>query len=84
MDSALVKTMMGMGGYNNDEANHSDNTNNAETVAPPPPISNGPLFDKFMQQELGNGLAVALEKGRQLRQDRNYKLRRHVDWDDTY
>ncbi|KAL7522077.1 hypothetical protein ACHAWX_006775 [Stephanocyclus meneghinianus] len=84
MDSALVKTMMGIGGYNDDENNHNDYTNNAETSAPPPPISNGPLFDKFMQQELGSGLAVALEKGRQLRQDRNYKLRRHVEWDDTY
>ncbi|KAL3795250.1 hypothetical protein HJC23_008335 [Cyclotella cryptica] len=84
MDYALVKTMMGMGGYNNDEISDGDGTKTGEITAPPPPISNGPLFDNFMQQELGTGAAVALEKGRQLRQDRNYKLRRHVDWDDTY
>jgi hypothetical protein len=75
MDDALVKTMMGLGGYDPDLT--GDN-------APPPPVSNGPLFDKFMQQELGNGAAIALEKGRQLRHDRNYKMRRHNEWDGTY
>jgi hypothetical protein len=74
MDEALVKTMMGMGGYSGDESGE----------ASPPPISHGVLFDNFMQQELGKGFTVALEKGRQLRQDRNYKMRRHVEWDDTY
>jgi hypothetical protein len=75
MDDALVKTMMRLGGYDTDII---------ESEASAPPISNGPLFDKFMQEELGKGVAVALDKGRQLRHDRNYKMRRHVDWDDTY
>ena len=75
MDESLVKTMMALGGYDPDLSG-SDAT--------APPVSNGPLFDQFMQQELGNGAKLALENGRQRRHDRNYKMRRHVEWDDTY
>jgi hypothetical protein len=37
-----------------------------------------------MQKEFGLGVKVAMDKGRKLRQDRNYKMRRHVEWDGTY
>ena len=79
MDERLLKTMRGVGGYRD-----GDDLKDVEGEVPPPPVSNGPLFDSFMVKELGSGVALALEKGRKLRQDRNYKLRRHVEWDDTY
>jgi len=92
MDERLVRTMRGVGGYG--EGNGEDildglvegesGDGDGDGVLPPPPISNGPIFDQFMWKELGRGVDVALEKGRKLRQDRNYKLRRHVEWDDTY
>ena len=77
LDGRLVKAMRGVGGY-------EDGDFDIVGDSPSPPIANGPIFDSFMEKELGGGLAVALEKGRKLRQDRNYKLRRHVEWDDTY
>ncbi|KAL7531715.1 hypothetical protein ACHAXR_004194 [Thalassiosira sp. AJA248-18] len=81
MDEHLITAMRAVGGYDDEgDANIED----GEGAAPPPPVSNGPLFDSFMQKELGDGVAAALENGRRLRQDRNYKLRRHVEWDDTY
>jgi hypothetical protein len=75
MDENVIKAMMSIGGYKED--GNDDDTNS-------PPIRNGPIFDKFLRQELGPGVSSALEKGRGLRHDRNYKLRRHVDWDDSY
>jgi hypothetical protein len=77
MDERLVKAMRGVGGY------AGDGGDDVRADAPPP-ISNGPIFDSFMQKELGGGVASALDKGRKLRQDRNHKLRRMVEWDDTY
>jgi hypothetical protein len=74
MDENVIKAMRSIGGYKED--------GNDDVTAPP--VTNGPIFDKFLQEELGDGVSSALEKGRGLRQDRNYKLRRHVDWDDTY
>ena len=74
MDANVIKAMRSIGGYKED--------GNDDVTAPP--VTNGPIFDKFLQEELGDGVSSALEKGRGLRQDRNYKLRRHVDWDDTY
>jgi len=75
MDENVIKAMRGIGGYVEDG---SDDGTSA------PPVSNGPIFDNFLQADLGAGVSSALEKGRSLRQDRNYKLRRHVDWDECY
>ena len=75
MDENVIKAMRSIGGYKEDENDDGTST---------PPVTNGPIFDKFLQEELGVGVSSALEKGRGLRQDRNYKLRRHVDWDSTY
>jgi hypothetical protein len=75
MDENVIKAMRSIGGY--EEEGNDDGTST-------PPVSNGPIFDKFLQAELGPGVSSALEKGRSLRQDRNYKLRRHVDWDGSY
>lgn len=77
MDERLVEVMRGVGGYGDDADEGSDEN-------PMPPVSNGPIFDSFMQKELGGGVKTALEKGMKLRQCRNYKMRRHVEWDDTY
>jgi hypothetical protein len=83
MDEEVVRAMMGLGGYDvNMESAEVDE--GVEASPPAPPISNGPLFDSFMQKELGLGVKVAMDKGRKLRQDRNYKMRRHVEWDGTY
>mmetsp|Transcript_25723 Transcript_25723/g.51483 ORF Transcript_25723/g.51483 Transcript_25723/m.51483 type:complete len:680 (+) Transcript_25723:225-2264(+) len=76
MDEILVKAMRNVGGY-------EDNEDVAENTFSPP-VVNGPLFDSFMEKELRFGWTAALDKGRKLRQDRNYKLRRFVEWDDTY
>mmetsp|Transcript_15767 Transcript_15767/g.29928 ORF Transcript_15767/g.29928 Transcript_15767/m.29928 type:complete len:757 (-) Transcript_15767:1300-3570(-) len=76
MDEILVKAMRNVGGY-------EDNDDVAENTFSPP-VVNGPLFDSFMEKELRFGWTAALDKGRKLRQDRNYKLRRFVEWDDTY
>ncbi|KAL7514163.1 hypothetical protein ACHAXN_013265 [Cyclotella atomus] len=86
MDEGLVKSMMRLGGYDVESMNGSleSSSSSSSSSATPPLVSNGPLFDKFMQEELGNGADVALEKGRRLRHDRNYRMRRFVDWDDTY
>lgn len=75
IDENVIKAMRSIGGYEEDS---SDDGTSA------PPVSNGPIFDKFLQADLGAGVSSALEKGRSLRQDRNYKLRRHVDWDGCY
>jgi len=75
IDENVIKAMRSIGGYKDDS--NDDGTSM-------PPVSNGPIFDKFLQTELGAGVSSALEKGRNLRQDRNYKLRRHVDWDGIY
>ena len=83
MDERVVKAMRGVGGYE-EEAIVMDVDEGSEKEPPSPPICNGPIFDAFMQKELGGGVTAALDKGRKSRQDRNYKLRRHVDWDDTY
>lgn len=77
MDEQLVKAMMSVGGYNGADLEDAA----AESS---PSIANGPIFDAFLQKEVGGGVASALEKGRSLRQDRNYKLRRHAEWDDAY
>ena len=79
MDEHVIKTMRSIGGYGDDS-----DIEESSGESPAAPISNGALFDSFMQEGLGYGVAVVLDKGRNLRQDRNYKLRRHVDWDDTY
>ncbi|KAL7464803.1 hypothetical protein ACHAXS_008258 [Conticribra weissflogii] len=76
MDENLVKAMRTVGGYEDGD----DITENTLS----PPVANGPLFDTFMEKELGFGWLTALDKGRKLRQDRNYKMRRHVEWDDKY
>jgi hypothetical protein len=75
IDENVIKAMRSIGGY--EEDNNDDGTS-------APPVSNGPIFDNFLQTELGAGVSSALEKGRSLRQDRNYKLRRHLDWDGSY
>ena len=74
IDENVIKAMRSIGGY--EEDSNDDGTT--------PPVTNGPIFDNFLQTELGVGLSLALEKGRNLRQDRNYRLRRHVDWDGSY
>ena len=84
MDEKVVKAMRGVGGYGDDDDELGDIEDGDEALPPAPPVSNGQLFDSYLQKELGRGVTMALEKGRNLRQDRNYKLRRHVDWDDTY
>jgi len=76
IDENVIKAIRSIGGYEED--------NNDDGTSAPPPVSNGPIFDNFLQAELGAGVSSALEKGRSLRQDRNYKLRRHVDWDGSY
>jgi hypothetical protein len=89
MDEEVVKAMMSLGGY---DANSIDNTESTRgggddtstPLAAPPPISNGPLFDSYIQKEMGHGVKMALDKGRRVRSDRNYKLRRHNEWDSTY
>lgn len=89
MDEEVVKAMMSLGGY---DANSIDNTEStggggddtSTPLAAPPPISNGPLFDSYIQKEMGHGVKMALDKGRRVRSDRNYKLRRHTEWDSTY
>jgi hypothetical protein len=89
MDEEVVRTMMSLGGYE-DVVVDMENKEIMDDVAsslppvPPPPISNGQLFDSFMQKELGLGVKVAMDKGRRVRSDRNYKMRRHVEWDGTY
>ena len=75
MDENVIKAMRSIGGYEEDSS---------EDGTSAPPVSNGPIFDNFLQADLGAGVLSALEKGRSLRQDRNYKLRRHVDWDGCY
>ena len=87
MDARLVEAMRGVGGYGDEGDDALDGAgggDGAGVAAPPPPVSNGPLFDAFLAQELGCGVSAALENGRKRRQDRNYKVRRHVGWDDTY
>ena len=74
IDENVIRAMRSIGGYKDDSGDG--------TIAPP--VSNGPIFDNFLQSELGAGVLSALEKGRNLGQDRNYKLRRHVDWDGSY
>ena len=80
MDEQVAKAMMRVGGYDGDVMEGDDMS--LDGVAPP--ISNGPLFDSFLQKDLGRGIKVALDEGRRLRRDRNYKSRRHVEWDGTY
>ena len=89
MDEEVVRAMMSLGGYEDvvvDMENEEimDDVASSLPPVPPPPISNGPLFDSFMQKELGLGVKVAMDKGRRARSDRNYKMRRHVEWDGTY
>lgn len=86
MDEGVVKAMMGLGGYDGDMGDVDALVDGEVDVgaAPAPSVSNGPLFDSFMQKELGSGVALALVKGGSRRQNRNYKMRRHVQWDDTY
>lgn len=84
MDENVVKAMRCVGGYGDDDDELGDIEDGDEALPPAPSVSNGQLFDSYLQKELGRGVTMALEKGRNLRQDRNYKLRRHVDWDDTY
>ena len=71
MDERLLRALGSIGGYE-------------KLCSGPPPVSNGPLFDSCLEKELGNGVEKALEKGRSESWDRNYKMRRHSDWDDTY
>lgn len=85
MDEQVVKAMMSVGGYDGDAM--GDDVESVDGVGdnvPAPPISNGPLFDSFLQRDLGRGIKAALDEGRKLRRDRNYKIRRHVEWDGTY
>jgi len=86
MDTNVINAMRSVGGYGAEDDTESigEESGSEDESLAPPPISNGALFDSFMQKELGNGVAVAMDKGRNMRQDRNYKLRRHNDWDDTY
>jgi len=86
MDEGVVKAMMGLGGYAGGIGGVDALVGGEGDVsaAPAPPVSNGPLFDAYMQKELGSGVALALAKGSSLQQNRNYKMRRHVQWDDTY
>ncbi|KAL3822716.1 hypothetical protein ACHAXA_000981 [Cyclostephanos tholiformis] len=83
MDEEVVKAMMSLGGYVPD-MDDVEVDEGGDASPPLPPISNGPIFDSFMQKELGLGVKVAIDKGRKLRQDRNYRMRRHVEWDGTY
>eukprot|EP00574_Skeletonema_japonicum_P002784 CAMPEP_0201714004 /NCGR_PEP_ID=MMETSP0593-20130828/642_1 /ASSEMBLY_ACC=CAM_ASM_000672 /TAXON_ID=267983 /ORGANISM="Skeletonema japonicum, Strain CCMP2506" /LENGTH=612 /DNA_ID=CAMNT_0048203225 /DNA_START=78 /DNA_END=1917 /DNA_ORIENTATION=- len=55
MDENMIKAMRGIGGYEEDS---SDDGTSA------PPVSNGPIFDKFLQADLGAGVSSALGKGR--------------------
>mmetsp|Transcript_30448 Transcript_30448/g.68694 ORF Transcript_30448/g.68694 Transcript_30448/m.68694 type:complete len:631 (-) Transcript_30448:148-2040(-) len=71
LDERLLRALGSIGGYDN-------------SCSGPPPVSNGPLFDSYLEKELGNGVESALEKGRRESWDRNYKMRRHADWDDAY
>ena len=87
MDEEVVKAMMSLGGYDPNTIDESTGVGGDDMSTPPaalPPISNGPLFDSYMQKEMGHGVKVALDRGRRTRSDRNYKLRRHNEWDSTY
>ncbi|KAL9181565.1 hypothetical protein ACHAXT_010370 [Thalassiosira profunda] len=76
----LVEAMGGVSGYEYDEQGAVV----AKGEEGAPAVGNGPIFDNFMQKELGAGLGPAIEKGQKARHDRNSRLRRHVEWDDTY
>lgn len=87
MDEEVVNVMMRLGGYDANSIDESTGVGGDDTstsLAAPPPISNGPLFDSYMQKEMGHGVKVAMDRGRRARSDRNYKLRRHNEWDSTY
>lgn len=74
LDRNLVEAMRGVGGY----------TDDGEGEPLPPPISNGAKFDDIVKNIVGAGVDSSWEQGRSLRYERNYKMRRHVEWDDTY
>ncbi|KAL7531381.1 hypothetical protein ACHAWF_003750 [Thalassiosira exigua] len=78
LDARLARAMRRVGGYTGDEVGVVGDDGKD------PPVGNGQLFDKFLQEELGIGVETALARGRELRYDRNYKTRRHVEWDDAY
>ena len=86
MDTNVINAMRSVGGYGAEDDTDviGEESGSEDEPMAPPPISNGALFDSFMQKELGSGVTAAMDKGRNMRQDRNYKLRRHCDWDDTY
>ena len=84
MDEGVVRAMMSLGGYDDADMAVANVYDGGDASPPSPPISNGPIFDSFMQRELGLGVTVAIDKGRKLRHDRNYKMRRHVEWDGSY
>jgi hypothetical protein len=88
MDEQVVTAMMSVGGYDGDamgdDVESVDGVGDNVPASPAPPVSNGPLFDSFLQRDLGRGIKAALDEGRKLRRDRNYKIRRHVEWDGTY
>lgn len=83
LDEQVVRAMMSVGGYDGD-AIGVDVDSDVPVSPLAPPVSNGPLFDSFLQKDLGRGIKAALDEGRKLRRDKNYKTRRSVEWDGTY